>query len=141
MKVVIDTNVMLSAFSRKSNLNWIFRSLVNAKLELCVTTEILLEYAEIFEERTNANISEMAIRDILNFPILHKVDLYFKWLLIKADPDDNKFVDCAIASSADYIVTNDHHFDILKTIPFPSVKVINVNEFKEIFEKLYPLNL
>ena len=141
MKVVIDTNVMLSAFSRKSKSNWIFLSLVNAKLELCVTTEILFEYAEIFEERTNANISEMALRDIINFPILHKVDLYYKWQLIKDDPDDDKYVDCAIASGVDYLVTNDHHFDILKTIPFPSVNIVNVDEFNVVFEKLYPLNL
>ena len=106
-----------------------------------MTTEILFEYAEIFEERTNANISEMALRNIINFPILHKVDLYYKWQLIKDDPDDDKYVDCAIASGVDYLVTNDHHFDILKTIPFPSVNIVNVDEFNVVFEKLYPLNL
>ncbi|MFM9840969.1 MAG: putative toxin-antitoxin system toxin component, PIN family [Cyclobacteriaceae bacterium] len=52
--------------------------------------------------------------------------------MIKQDADDNKFVDCAIASNSDYIVTNDRHFEILKTIEFPKVQIVNVNEFKEL---------
>ncbi|MBC8180569.1 PIN domain-containing protein [candidate division KSB1 bacterium] len=45
------------------------------------------------------------------------------------DEDDNKFVDCAISSNADFIVTNDRHFNILKNIEFPKVNVINVDDF------------
>ena len=48
--------------------------------------------------------------------------------------DDNKFVDCAIASNAHYLATNDKHFNILKGIEFPKVQVINVNEFSQILE-------
>jgi predicted nucleic acid-binding protein len=48
---------------------------------------------------------------------------------ITNDPDDNKFVDCAIASNADYIVSQDSHFDILKFIDFPKVNVIRLEEF------------
>ena len=43
--------------------------------------------------------------------------------------DRNKFVDCAIAVSADFIVTNDRHFDILKDIPFPIVDTIKAEDF------------
>jgi uncharacterized protein len=49
--------------------------------------------------------------------------------LITIDPDDNKFVDCAIAAGADYIITNDHHFDILAQISFPEVRVCSAEEF------------
>lgn len=48
------------------------------------------------------------------------------------DPDDNKFVDCAIASNADFIVTEDRHFQLLKDVPFPRVNVIGIEEFKEV---------
>ena len=51
--------------------------------------------------------------------------------MIEADPDDNKFVDCAIVSNAEYIVTNDAHFDCLATIPFPHVSIRSIDEFLE----------
>ena len=50
------------------------------------------------------------------------------------DPDDNKFVDCALNAGADYIVTDDRHFNILKTFDFPQIKVINIETFKRILK-------
>ena len=41
----------------------------------------------------------------------------------------NKFVDCAIAGNARYIVTNDHHYDILRNTAFPHVDVLAIDEF------------
>lgn len=58
-----------------------------------------------------------------------RTDAHFRFNLIQQDPDDNKFVDCAIASNAKYIVTEDHHFDILKHISFPRVEVITLKDF------------
>lgn len=60
------------------------------------------------------------------------VSRWFTWNLIRLDPDDNKFVDTYIASGADYIVTEDSHFNILKNIPFPKIKVIGLEEFKSL---------
>ena len=61
----------------------------------------------------------------------------YKWNLITADPDDNKFVDCAIAANAKFIVTEDHHFNVLKEIDFPSVDVINIDDFlKEVMSQV-----
>jgi uncharacterized protein len=56
--------------------------------------------------------------------------------LIKSDLDDNKFVDVALIANVDYIVTNDRHFNVLKTTPFPKVQVINVDEFMEILNDI-----
>ncbi len=39
----------------------------------------------------------------------------FRFHLIAADPDDDKFADCAIAAEADYLITEYRHFDVLKT--------------------------
>lgn len=58
-----------------------------------------------------------------------RVDAQFRFNLIAIDPDDNKFVDCAIVSNAAYIVTNDAHFNCLATIPFPRVDVCGIDEF------------
>ena len=56
---------------------------------------------------------------------------HFRFRLIEQDPDDNKFVDCAIVAGADYIVSEDAHFRVLETIPFPKVNVIRLNRFME----------
>ena len=53
--------------------------------------------------------------------------MHFELLL--TDVDDNKFVDCAIAANAEFIVTNDKHFNPLKTIPWPKVEIINLIDF------------
>ena len=44
---------------------------------------------------------------------------------------DDKFVDCAITAGADYIVTEDSHFDHLKNIPFPRLNILTLDEFNE----------
>ena len=54
--------------------------------------------------------------------------------LITQDPDDNKFVDCAIAANASYVVTNDHHFDVLKGLNYPPIDVIKLEEFMKLLQ-------
>lgn len=74
-------------------------------------------------------VSELFVTAILNRKNVKKVSPSFSFRLIEADVDDNKFVDCAIVANARYIVTEDHHYDILKDIPFPKVDVVKLKEF------------
>ena len=57
-------------------------------------------------------------------------------LAISIDADDNKFVDCAIASDTNYLVTNDKHFDILQSIEFPKVETITARDFLSILKSI-----
>ena len=57
------------------------------------------------------------------------INTYYDFNLIEADPDDNKFVDCAIAAGAELIVTEDRHFNVLKKFSFPKVFVIDLDSF------------
>ena len=50
--------------------------------------------------------------------------------------DDNKFVDCAIAANADYLVTNDRDFSVLKKVEFPKIILIKIDEFIKVLESL-----
>ena len=50
------------------------------------------------------------------------------------DHDDNKFVDCAIAANATYIVTDDKHYNPLKEIDFPRIHIIKLMEFAAILQ-------
>ena len=62
-------------------------------------------------------------------------DPYFKWNIITNDFDDNKFVDCAFACRANYIVTNDNHFQEAANSPFPVFNVINLDDFSELMKQ------
>jgi predicted nucleic acid-binding protein len=57
---------------------------------------------------------------------------FYKWNLIENDPDDNKFVDLAIACGADYLITEDKHFQPLKKLEFPKLQIRRLSEFKKI---------
>ena len=63
--------------------------------------------------------------------VASKIDFIF-FNLIKNDPDDNKFVDSAIAGNATFVVSNDSHFDILKEIDFPKLMLKSLQEFSAI---------
>jgi predicted nucleic acid-binding protein len=60
---------------------------------------------------------------------------FFHWHLIYHDPDHDKFVDCAIAGNADYLITNDTDFNILKQLNFPKISVLSLQEFELLFKK------
>ena len=129
MNVVLDTNCLLMSLSRRSQYYPVWRSLVRGEYVLCYSNEILAEYEEILTQKMGPIIASNIISAILNLPNTQQVQIYFHLKLIQQDPDDDKFVDCAFKSNARYIVTQDHHFDILKTTDFPKIEVIDIDEF------------
>ena len=90
---------------------------------------ILEEYIEILQRLTDNETAEYVVKTILNSPFVELITPFYHFNLITVDPDDNKFVDCAISANAHYIVTNDHHYDVLKDIDFPKVNVVNIQQF------------
>jgi uncharacterized protein len=75
--------------------------------------------------------SENVLGVLENLKNVELITNYYKFNLLK-DEDDNKFVDCAIASNADFIVTHDTDFNLLKKIDFPKVDLLNTTEFKDL---------
>ncbi len=131
MRVVIDTNVLLVSIPSNSKYRIIFDKFLAKQYSIIISNDILAEYAEIFSQKTNPTVSTNIVEMLMTARNVEKQDIFFKWQLIEKDKDDNKFVDCAVAGNADFIVTNDKHFNILKTIGFPPINVISINEFIE----------
>ncbi len=137
MKVVIDTNVLLVSIAPTSQANWLWEAIIAGALDVYVTTDILLEYEEILTARANPLLAA-AVLDLLDeLPNVHCTNKYYFWQLVEADPDDNKFVDCAIAAGAHYLVSEDKHFNPLRTQPVFNLLIVKLNEFKKIFENRY----
>ena len=128
-RIVLDTNCLIAILSRKGNYFPVWQGLHQGKYILCVSNDILEEYEEILSMKTNATIASNVIQAIINSPFVEFIDTYFHFHLIEQDKDDNKFVDCAIAANAQYIVSEDTHFKHLKHIPFPTVNVIRLGDF------------
>jgi uncharacterized protein len=131
MRIVLDSNVLLVSISDRSPYHWIYRKLIERQYDLCVTTEIVFEYAEVIEEHMGIEVSESVVGVLENLSNVHIITSWFKFDLIKKDRDDNKFVDCAVASNAQFIVTEDKDFRVLKKIDFPKIEVLGIKEFEK----------
>jgi len=135
LKIVLDTNILLVSISTKSQYHWVFKGLLNEEYILCVTTDILQEYEEIIGIHMGLEAANYVMQIIENSNNVDYITKFFRWNLITVDKDDNKFIDCAIASNAKYLVTNDKHFNILKNVDFPKVELLDIKSFAEVLSK------
>ena len=131
-RLVLDTNSLIQCISRRSRYHDLWVSLLDGRNILCVSTEILEEYTEILERKTSPRFAELALNVITNNPNTLFVTPYYHFKLIAAAPDDDKFVDCAVAGNAKYIVTEDSHYDVLQGLDFPKVDIIKLDDIIQI---------
>ena len=132
MTACLDTGVFLQIFGRKQPFHPILRALLDGRLILAVSTEILLEYQEVTTQLSGAERwrDMAALLDLLaqlHGNIRH-VESKFHFNVISIDPDDNKFCDCAIAAEANFVVAEDNHFNVLKSAGYKP-KPIKPEEF------------
>ena len=127
--IVLDTNCLLQTLPTHSPYHKVWTDILEGKICLCVNSEILNEYEEILGQKTTPEIAHNVVEAIARLHSTMFQDVYIHFGLIKQDVDDNKFVDCAVATNAEYIVTNDSHFNVLKTIEWPKISVITINDF------------
>lgn len=127
--VVVDTNCLLRMIPVRSKYRPVWESFLDGKYILCISNEIVSEYMEILTEKVSPSFAANIVGAILRSPFVRRFTPQFHFNLIEADPDDNKFVDCAVIANADYIVSEDSHFSVLQSIPFPKVNVLTLDRF------------
>ena len=135
MRIVLDTNCLLVSVQEYSDYFWLWQAFRNKKFALCYTDEILNEYQEVLSHYYSIALAKYVIDAILNAPHAEPITVYYKWQLITTDPDDNKFADCTVSANANFIVTNDKHFNVLKEINFPRINIVDIDTFKNILTK------
>ena len=133
-RIVLDTNCLISSLPKKGKYYQVWQDFFANKYILCYTNEILTEYEEILTQKLGQTIAQNIIKAIIARPNTLKFDPHFQFQLITQDVDDNKFVDCAIVANAQYIVTEDKHYNVLETIDFPKVNVIDLDTFLAILQ-------
>lgn len=137
MKVVIDTHGILNAVSSHSPNKWLYDAFIDEQFIWVASNEIISEYSEIIGHNFGLRVSTFVLESLINAENFQKFEPNYKWQLVETDPDDDKFVDCAVGANVDYLVSDDKHVRKLLTIKnlFPPVPIITFQEFKRILER------
>jgi putative PIN family toxin of toxin-antitoxin system len=130
VKAVIDTNCLVASISPRSPHHWLYDAFKKELFQWAVSNEILTEYEEIISKRYSAKAADFVISTLLVAPNVTFNSPYFRWQLIENDLDDNKFVDVYVSSNADFLVSHDSDFNVLKFLEFPKINVVSLNQFK-----------
>lgn len=136
IKVVIDTNILIASIPPKNPEYWLYQYFESQRFIWVVSNEILTEYQEKLSDFYSQDTANLVLNILLAAPNIELKEAYFHWNLITDDADDNKFVDVGLACNADYLVSEDKHFNILKNSDFPKLKVLKLREFKGILDKI-----
>lgn len=124
IRIVIDTNVVISAILFGGKLHEIIEKWQNKEFVFLLTTQIFDEYIKVLSyPKFSLELDE--IRKIIYEEILPYTEIVktkTKINLIQQDPSDNIFLECAQAGGADYIVSGDEHLLNLKK--FGRIKIV-----------------
>ena len=136
-RVVVDTNCLLASINPRGVYFQLYELFVAREFEWVLSNEILTEYEEQVTRRYSIRTAQQVHDVLTTAPNTYFQEAYYKWQLIEADPDDNKFVDVAIAANADLLVTNDRHFDVLRQLEFPRVPSSTCRRFYAVFDSRF----
>lgn len=129
-KIVLDTNVFISALGWKGASHKIFNKCVSGNLNLFLSTGIFDEIKRVLKY-PKFKFSKSEINEFLDLilEVGSLVETEIEINIIEADPSDNKFLECAITADADYLVSRDPH--VLKIKEFRGIKIMSPENFME----------
>ena len=131
IRAVLDTNIYVSAlFWKQGNPHRIIQKGIDEEIEIFASEEIIEELRKILKRDFNEN--DKLIKRQINFLLLFvdTAEINQKIEIVKEDADDNKIIECAIASNAKFIVSGDNH--LLKIRKFRDIKIVSPKEFLDI---------
>jgi len=132
-KVVLDTNIFISALGWKGKPRQIFQKCINDELELVTSPQQISELVRVMGyPKFNFTQEEKDTFVSIILEIARLVYITEKVKVIKEDPDDDIILETASVGNVDYIVSGDPH--LLRLKEFGKVKMITANEFLEIIE-------
>lgn len=127
MKIVVDTNVFISGVFFGGTPRQVLQAVTTDKVEAFATSEIVDEYNEIVDELLGEYCSRLDKKGLTRFIMKLKIIDSVTQTDICRDPDDNKFLSCAVDSKSLYIVSGDKDLLILKK--YEDVGIITAKEF------------
>lgn len=137
MRVVFDTNVLISGLLWKGATSALFDLVDDGSVELCVTPAIIEEinrviaYSKITQQLRRVGVNP---EDVLEYLLQHALvfeDVTFV-RLVTDDPSDNMFINCAIISSSEWLVSGDRH--LLRVGSYRNIKIVTPARFLQWYE-------
>jgi uncharacterized protein len=135
-RIVIDTNVVVSALIQRGYPNLIINDLfVEQKFKLCVSNELLAEYYEVLSRPKFSKFQDFFIRaESLLVEIESKATKYFPAITLDliSDADDNMVLELAHECLADFVITGN-----TTDFTFPTynlTKIVTPKEYWEIYK-------
>lgn len=127
LKITLDTNVFVSAAITMGNEYLLLQLAKQGVFQLYISASIFEEFKDVIQ-RDKFKLPKHIIKGIIDdvIHIAKFVTPSIKFDVVRADPDDNKILECAIASNSDYIVSGDHH--LLDIKEFNGVKIIRPSD-------------
>jgi putative PIN family toxin of toxin-antitoxin system len=130
LKVVLDTNVLISAILFGGKPRRILEKAIRGEIRLCLSEPILEELSGVLRrskfdyslEKVQTLLTELtSIADFVNPSQIIR--------LVLEDPDDNRILECAVEAKASYIITGDFH--LLKLSRYRDIEIVNAFTFLE----------
>jgi putative PIN family toxin of toxin-antitoxin system len=134
MKVVIDTNIFVSSFfgGKPKKIIDLWKT---GMLTLCLSNDILDEYVQVLQRLGLEN--EIELEELLGL-FAKGINILFtqktpSFRLIEDDPGDDKFVECAVALQAEYIITGDRALKAFEE--YQGIKILSAHDFLNTFKQ------
>lgn len=133
MKIVVDTNVVISGIFFGGNPRMIIEAVVSGRVDAYATAEILREYEEIVEhfvKKRQGKLDDSILSKLfMSLTVIQSESV----IEICRDVDDNKFIECAVDAKALYIVSGDN--DLLDVQKYDGIQIITAKDFCDRFLK------
>jgi putative PIN family toxin of toxin-antitoxin system len=132
MRIVMDTNVLVSAFGWDGNERTVLLETLSGEHDLLISADIITEFIHVFSYKKFSHIPVEKICHFLEIMMETSVliDVKTRISIVKGDPEDNRILECAVDGNADYIVSGDKHLLDLKV--YKGIEILNARSFLEI---------
>lgn len=120
---MLDTNILVSSVFWSGASYKIVKLITKRKIESYTSIVILNELRRVLKSKIKYNLPEAKVQEIIESIRMHSVLVYpKKKISIAKDPKDNKFIECAMAANADYIISGDKH--LLEVGRYKNIRIV-----------------
>ena len=129
LRVVLDTNVLVSALIGVGKSKELWEMAVERKFTFMISKEMLAEFLGVVERKKFREVRKSSIERFVSqlIRISTMIAIKSRYKVVQEDPDDDIVINTAYSGKAEYIVTGDLH--LLKRGRFRSIKIINIDAF------------
>jgi len=131
-KIVVDTNILISAFGWDGLERLLFEKVLDDEFELIISPEQLDELTSVLDyPKFNFNDEQKQIFLSIIYEVATMIEIPGELKIIQSDPDDNIILETALIGKADYLISgNDHLLDLKE---YSHVKILRTRAFLELF--------